>query len=144
MNEATNQASIFLPMLAVVALTFVAFVNMAIKRTTAAKAGHDPSFYKAHQGTPEPESAAVAVRHYGNLMELPTLFYPACITAFVLGTVTGWMLIFAWSYVAARVLQSAVHMTGNNTMLRGLLFVIGMAFMIGLWLDIALVVLARI
>lgn len=144
MFNAANPATMLVPMLVIAALTFIAFVNMAIKRTAAAKAGHPADFYKAHQGKPEPESAAVAVRHYGNLLELPTLFYPACITAFVLGEVTGWMLIFAWSYVAARVLQSVVHMTSNNTMVRGLLFVIGMAFMIGLWLDVGLVVLSKL
>jgi hypothetical protein len=144
MFNAANPATMLVPMLVIAALTFVAFVHMAIKRTAAVKGGHPADYYKAHIGAPEPETTAAAVRHYGNLMELPTLFYPACITAFVLGTVTGWMLIFAWSYVAARVLQSVVHMTSNNTMLRGLLFSIGVAFMIGLWLDIGLVVVSKL
>lgn len=144
MFNAANPAAMLVPMLVLAALTFIAFVNMAIKRTAAVKAGHPSEYYKAHQGAPEPEGTAAAVRHYGNLMELPTLFYPACITAFVLGSINGWMLIFAWSYVVARVAQSAVHITSNNTSLRGLFFVLGMAFMIGLWIDVGLVVLSRI
>ncbi len=144
MFNVANPVTILVPMLVIAALTFVAFVNLAIKRTAAVKAGHPPEYYKAHIGAPEPEATVAAVRHYGNLMELPTLFYPACITAFVLGEVNGWMLIFAWSYVAARVLQSVVHMTSNNTMVRGLFFSIGVAFVIGLWLDVGLVVVGKL
>src|SRR5690606_30194593 len=106
----TNQVAIFVPMLVVVALTFVGFVKMAAARGAAVKGGHDPAYYRAHLGTPEPEATVAAVRHYGNLFELPTLFYAACLTAFVLGAVTTWVLVFAWGYVAARVVQSAVHM----------------------------------
>ena len=114
-----NQTAIFLPMLVLVALTFVAFVKMAVARGAAVKGGHDPAYYRAHLGTPEPEETVAAVRHYGNLFELPTLFYAACIIAFVLNAVSGWTLAFAWGWVIARLIQSAVHMSYNNPSHRG-------------------------
>ncbi|MFC0206169.1 MAPEG family protein [Novosphingobium soli] len=140
----TNPTLIFLPMLAVVALTFVAFLRMAAARGAAVKAGHDPAYYRAHLGEPEPEGARAAVRHYDNLFELPTLFYAACITAFSLAAVGRWTLIFAWGYVAARVVQSLVHMTYNNPAHRGGAFVLGIVFMLALWLNLAISIFARV
>lgn len=143
MFDTANQATIFLPMLVIVALTFVAFVRMATARGAVAKQ-MDPGFYRAQLGGHEPESAVVAVRHYGNLLELPTLFYAACLTAFVLGAVSGWVLVWAWLYVAARLVQSAIHLSYNNPAHRGGAFVLGMVFMIALWVTVALHIFGRV
>ena len=139
-----HQAAIFLPMLVVVALTFVGFVRMGTARAAAVKAGQDTAFYRAHLGTPEPEAATAAARHWDNLFELPTLFYAGCITAFVLGAVGTWTLVFAWGFVAARIVQSAVHMSYNNPSHRGLAFVIGVLFTFALWIAIARAVFAAL
>ncbi len=144
MFDTTNQAAIFLPMLVVVALTFAAFVKMAAARGAAVKGGHDPAYYKAHLGAPEPEATVAAVRHYSNLFELPTLFYAACLTAFVLGAVGLWTLVFAWGYVAARLVQSAVHMTYNNPSHRGGGFIVGVLFMLALWVNLGMAICSRI
>lgn len=144
MFDATNQAAVFVPMLVIVALTFVAFVRMAQMRGAAVKGGHPADYYKAHLGPPEPEATVAAVRHYGNLFELPTLFYAACLTAYVTGGVGMWTLIFAWAYAAMRVLQSLVHMTSNNTNLRGGAFVLGMLCMLALWVNVGMTVCAKL
>jgi hypothetical protein len=144
MPEAVNPGSIFLPVLVVVALTFFAFIRMAAGRGAAMKAGQDPSFYRAHQGSPEPEKTVVAVRHYGNMFELPTLFYAACITAFVLGAVGFWTLVFAWGYVALRLVQSAVHLSYNNPAHRGGAFVLSVLFMLALWVNVGIAICARV
>jgi hypothetical protein len=144
MTETANQAAIFLPMLVVVALTFIAFIMMAAARGAAVKAGQDPAYYRAQLGTPEPEATVAAVRHYGNLLELPTLFYVACLTAFVLGAVSTWTLIFAWGFVVARVVQSAVHMTYNNPSHRGGGFVLGVLFLLAFWINLAMTIFARL
>ncbi|GAB7555280.1 MAPEG family protein [Novosphingobium sp. 11B] len=138
-----NPTLIFLPMLVVVALTFVAFVRMAVARTGIIKS-MDPDYYRAHIGPPEPESARAAVRHYDNLFELPTLFYAACLTAFVVAVVGRWTLIFAWGYVGARVVQSLIHMTYNNPAHRGGAFVLGMLFTLALWINLAVSIFARL
>jgi len=144
MFNAANPVSIFVPMLVVIFLTYVAFIRMASARGAAVKAGHDPAYYRAQLGTPEPEATVAAVRHYGNLFELPTVFYAACLTAFVLNAVTGWVLIFAWGYVAARLVQSAVHMSYNNPSHRGMGFVLGVLFTLALWVNLALAICARL
>lgn len=143
MFDAANQAAILVPMLVVAALTLFAFVRMAAARGKAAK-GMDMNFYRAFQGGAEPEATVVAVRHYGNLTELPTLFYPACVALYALGVVSGWALLWAWGYAAARVLQSAIHLSYNNPAHRGGAFVLGVLFMVLLWVWLALAVFARI
>lgn len=142
MPYAVNQSLVFLPVLAVVALTFVAFVRLAVGRAVAAKDGFDGTYYRAHLGKNEPEGAIVGARHWGNLFELPTLFYAGCIAAFVLGGVGQWTLGFAWAYVAARVAQSAVHLSYNNPAHRGMAFALGVIFVFALWANVALTVFA--
>lgn len=144
MINAANSASILVPMLVVVALTFIAFFRMAQMRGAAVKGGHDPAYYRAHIGTPEPEPTVVAVRHYGNLLELPMLFHVACLAAFTLGMTSGWALSFAWAFAALRVLQSAVHLTSNNTLLRGAFFSLGALALLALWVVIAGAVFAQL
>ncbi len=143
MPNPINPVSIFLPMLVIVALTFVAFVRMAIARA-AAVAGQEPGYYRAHLGKPEPEATVAAVRHYSNLLELPVLFYTACLAAYVLAGVSGWTLAFAWAYTAARLVQSSVHMSYNNPAHRGAGFVLGIFCLLALWTNLGLTVLARL
>jgi hypothetical protein len=144
MFDYTNQASVLVPMLVIVALTFVGFVKMAAGRGAAVKAGHDPNYYRAHLGAPEPEATVAAVRHWGNLFEFPTLFYAACVTAFALGAVGLWTLAFAWGFVVARLLQSAVHMTYNNPSHRGGGFILGVLFMAALWVNIGIAICGKL
>ncbi len=144
MFNAANQVSIFVPMLVIVALTFIGFIRMAQMRGAAVKAGHPADYYKAHLGAPEPEATVVAVRHYANLFELPTLFYAACLTAFALTAVGMWTLVFAWAYAAARLVQSAVHLTSNNPNARGGAFVLGVVAMLALWVNVGMAVCGKL
>lgn len=144
MTAIINPVTIFLPMLVVVALTFVAFVRMAVARGAAVKAGQDPAYYRAHIGSPEPEATRAAVRHYGNLLELPTLLYAACLTAFALGEVSQAMLVFAWGFAIARTVQSAIHLTTNTPGHRGLAFVAGVVCLLLLWIDVGWVIFSML
>lgn len=144
MFNAANPVSILVPMLAIVVLTFIGFIRMAAARGAAVKAGHDPAYYKAHLGAPEPEATVAAVRHYGNLFELPTLFYAACLTAFMLPAVGLWTLIFAWAYVAARAVQSLIHMSYNNPTHRGGAFMLGVLCMLALWVNLGMAICGRL
>ena len=144
MGNAINPVSIFLPMLVVVALTFVAFLRMGMMRNAAMKAGQDPEYYRAQLGKPEPEATVIAVRHYSNLLELPVLLYAACLTAYALAAVSGWTLVFAWIFTAARLVQSSIHLSYNNPAHRGLAFVCSVAGLLGLWIDLGLAIAARL
>lgn len=141
----TNQAAIFLPVLALVLLTLVGFFKMGAGRAAVMKDGNfDANYYKAHLGEPEPEPGRVAARHWDNLFEFPTLVYAACLTAFVLGGVGTWTLVFAWGFVVARFIQSFVHMSYNNPAHRGLGFVFGLLMGFALWVNVAISIFAAI
>jgi hypothetical protein len=143
MAYAENQSLIFLPVLVIVALTLVGFVRLAAGRIAAMKKGQDPTYYRAYIGS-EHEAAAAGARHWANLFELPTLFYAGCLSAFVLGGVTGWTLAFAWAYAAARVVQSLVHITYNDVRQRALAFLVGVVCVFALWANVAASVFANL
>lgn len=144
MPQTVNQVQVFLPVLVLIALTFVAFVKMGMARGQAVKGGQNPDYYRAAIGDPEPEAVRAVVRHWGNLFELPTVFYAGCIAAFVLEAVGTWTLAFAWAFVAGRLLQSAVHLTYNNPAHRGMGFVVSVIAALALWVNVALAVFARL
>jgi len=144
MFDHANQASIFVPLLVVVALTFLAFLRLGAARGAAMKGGVTIEYYRAHIGPGEPEAVAAAGRHYNNLFEMPVLFYAACITAFVLATVNFWVLLLAWGYVAGRLIQSAIHLTYNNPLHRGYGFSFAVLCLLALWVNLALVIFAKL
>ncbi|MCB2079262.1 MAG: MAPEG family protein [Novosphingobium sp.] len=144
MPETVNPVAIFVPVLVIVLLTFIAFIKMGMARGAAVKAGQNPDYYRAALGEPEPEATRAVVRHWDNLFEFPTVFYAACLTAFALDAVSGWTLAFAWAFVAGRVLQSAVHLTYNNPGHRGLGFGLGILSMLAMWINLAMVVFGRL
>jgi hypothetical protein len=139
-----SQHAIFLPLLAVVALTVVAFLRLAVVRVRTAKSrAVRLSYYRAFQGDPEPELAAATARHYNNLFEAPVLFYVACIVAYQTSAVTMTVLVLAWAYVAARYVQSAIHLTTNNVRHRAFAFLAGWILLLALWSVLALRLVAQ-
>lgn len=142
MPDTVNQATIFVPMMVVVFLTFVAFIFMSKGRMDAMKAGQDPNFYKTYSGAAEPEGTVVKVRHFNNMFEMPTLFYAGCITAYMLEAVTFWTLLFAWTYVGLRLVQSTAHLSTNNTGVRGISFSLSVVALLALWINLAVAVCA--
>lgn len=133
---------IFLPVLLVVAVTFVGFVKMAIERAGAVKQGQNPEFYKVYLGDPEPEKTRAAVRHWDNLFELPTVFYAACLTAYVLGAVSTTVLVCAWIFAVGRAVQSLVHVTYNNPNHRGGAFTLSFLGLMVMWGALAAHIIA--
>lgn len=114
-----DQASIFAPMGALVALTFVVLVQIPIRRFQAAFRGQvKRDDFKFGESANVPGDVAIPNRNYMNLLELPVLFYVLCLTMFVSGKVTPIALNLAWAYVALRGVHSLVHLTFNNVFVR--------------------------
>ena len=55
-----------------------------------------------------------------------------------------WTLIFAWAYVAGRLVQSAIHMTYNNPAHRGIGFILGALAMIALWVNLGMAIVGKL
>jgi hypothetical protein len=133
---------IFLPVLLVVAVTFVGFIKMAIERAGAVKQGQNPEFYKVYLGDPEPEKTRAAVRHWDNLFVLPTVFYAGCLAAYVLGAVSTTVLVCAWIFAVGRAVQSFIHLTYNSPNHRGGAFTLSFLGLMVMWGALAAHIIA--
>jgi hypothetical protein len=77
--------------------------------------------------------AAIEPRLSANLsnqFEWPLFFHVACL---LLPASSGIALVLAWAFVAGRVLHTAVQVFTANVRLRGLVFMLNFAAVLGLW-----------
>lgn len=131
---------IFYPVAVLVFWTLMVLVLMGSARVKAVKKGEVPaSYFRDYQGE-VPERLAVAERHFRNMLELPPLFYLACVVTYMTGNVDGWMVGLAWAFVILRLAHSGVHLGGNVVNTRFFVFLLGLAVLASMWL----VILARL
>ena len=88
----------------------------------------NPEYYKLYVGE-EPEELRVISRHVSNLLETPPIFYIGAIIAFVTGQTGTLLLALAWTYVALRLVHSAIHLGGNVVIWRFRVFVLSVFVM---------------
>ena len=122
------------PMAAMVLLTFLVLVRMALSRVAAVRSGEiDARYYKTYQGAGEPRVVAQTARHFVNLFDNPVLFYAACVVAMITGQGGGVMVWLAWAYVAARVLHAIVHMGSNKIPSRMAIYLASWVALLAMW-----------
>lgn len=124
-----NQAAIYSPMFAMFALTIVVWTYMYSRRIPFIRKNDldldnmDPNELIAIT----PRSVRTPSDNLRNLFELPVLFYAVTIYLYVTSQVDQGYMIAAWTFVAFRVLHSAVHCTVNIVLLRFFLYVVATA-----------------
>jgi hypothetical protein len=135
---------IFLPALAMVALTFVVWWVMYFQRLA-----------QMRRERIHPQAVAVSAQaaarlsdtrgsdNFRNLFELPVLFYLALVVAFVTVQVNAATLGLAWAFVALRVAHSAIQCTYNQVMHRFFAYLFGGLALWSLWAVLAWGLLAR-
>lgn len=134
---------VFLPALAMVALTVVVTVRMFFERLRQVRTDRIP-FREI------PSSSQMATRfadtraadNYRNLFELPVLFYLALVVAAFAGLATPLVLGLAWTYVALRVVHSWIHCTYNRVRHRFYVFASSTLVLVVLWVVLAAHLLA--
>ena len=130
---------IFPPVFALVGLTFVVLLMIPIARFRAAYAGRVTSAdFRVGESDKVPEAARLPNRNYMNLLELPLLFYVACLTLYVTHTVDRTAVIVAWIYVALRALHSLIQLSYNKVLHRFAVFATSNVVLSVLWLRLAL------
>jgi len=96
-------------LVALVALTFLVTVEMYRRRIAEVRSRRIPiASIATSRGMVTLEYVAAA-DNFRNLLKMPVLFYAACLTLPLLGAGGPLLSALAWSYVALRVLHSAVH-----------------------------------
>jgi len=129
-----DDRSIFLPALAMAALTFAVWWRMYFMRIGQMKREriHPQRVATSAQATALLTDSRAA-DNFRNLFELPVLFYVALVVAAQIGMVDRVSLTLAWLFVALRVAHSAIHVTYNKVMHRFGAYVAGGMVLWLLW-----------
>lgn len=132
-----DKTSILFPMVALASLTFAVLLLIPVRRFRAGIAGqiqYDDFKYGESQRVP-PE-VSIPNRNMMNLLELPLLFYIACLTYLVIGSVNEFALALAWLYVALRIVHSAIHVTYNRVRHRLIAFGLSNVVLVMFWTNL--------
>jgi hypothetical protein len=133
-----DQKSIFVPVIALVALTFVILLLVPFQRFKAGREGRvSVNDFKYGESANVPPHVAIPNRNLMNLLEMPLLFYVACVTLYVTQNVTRPLMLMAWIYVALRVTHSLVHVTYNKVMHRLTFYAASNVVLAIIWIRIA-------
>lgn len=126
--------AIFLPALAMVALTFSVLAVMFRRRVAQLKRDriHPQKVATSTQASLLYTDVAPA-DNFRNLFEMPVLFYLALGVAAITDQVTMPVLVLAWSYVAARTLHSVIQCSYNKVIHRFRAFALSAFVLVALW-----------
>lgn len=139
-----NDFRLVYPMFAMVLLTATVLVILFRSRVRAVRTNKvSIKYFRIYQGETEPEETAKPARHFANLFEAPVLFYAACVTAMLTQDTGLAALTLAWSYVAARVLHTYIHLGANRVRHRLRAYFAGWLVLMALWIHIVVHVAMR-
>ena len=122
------------PLAAMVLLTAFVLVSMFRARVRSVREKRVPiSHYALPEGIMEPEYVRKAQRHFGNLFEVPVLFYTGAVAAMALNRVDEVLLALAWCYVIARCIHAAIHLGANRLGNRMRIYMLSWVVLLGFW-----------
>lgn len=132
-----SPAQILYPMAALVALTFAVLLLIPYARFKAARGRLvTVDDFKFGESSRVPGHVSVPNRNLMNLLELPVLFYVACLTLYVTATVDQTFLYLAWLYVALRAAHSLVHLTYNKVFHRLGVYAASNVILLAIWIRL--------
>ena len=132
-----ERTSILLPMMALVTLTFGVLLLIPLRRFRAGFAGQvRMDDFRYGESDRVPPEVSLPNRNMMNLLELPLLFYVACLTYLVMDRVDAGALGLAWAYVGLRAAHSAIHVTYNRVRHRLVVFAASNVVLVMLWTNL--------
>lgn len=134
---------LLIPLLAMVALTFIVMNTMYQKRIAEMKSKRiHPQRAKTRSVTHgvlvDSESAA---NNYSNLFESPVLFYTAILLTLILMLQDSVLVALAWTYVASRYVHSLIHVTYNRVMHRFSVFIFSSFVLLAIWVRLGWIII---
>ena len=135
---------IFMPAVAMVALTFVVWWRMYVVRIGQMKREriHPQAVATSAQSSARLTDSCAA-DNFRNLFELPVLFYVALVVAAMTGQVNATTIALAWVFVLLRIVHSAIHCTYNKVMHRFYAYLAGGLVLCALWTVLAVGLMGR-
>ena len=136
-----NATAIFYPVIALALWTFAVLMLVPRARFKVVRERRvRAADFALGESDNVPPEARLPNRNYMNLLELPVLFYVACIVLYVTAKVDVVGLGLAWTFVALRIAHSAVHLTYNHVVPPPFVFALSTVVLLALWIWIAVVV----
>jgi hypothetical protein len=134
MESHMHQELIFIPAVALVALTLCVWILLYRRRIGAMRAHRvNPEKFKTRSTRVPLEEAASASDNFQNLLELPLLFYVLVLALYATQRVDDVYLALAWGFVALRIVHSLVHVTYNRVMHRFAVYISGGVLLFAAW-----------
>ncbi|MEZ5489739.1 MAG: MAPEG family protein [Gammaproteobacteria bacterium] len=134
--------SIFVPVSALVILTFAVLLLIPYKRIMASlnkKVTADDFAYGESKRVPG--DVSLPNRNMMNLLEIPVLFYVLCVILFITGNVTPFFVNLAWLYFALRLGHSVVHLSYNKVLHRLAFFASSNLVLLVMWIQFIRIIL---
>lgn len=125
--------AILIPVCLLAAWTGLMLVLVAARRIAS---GLSPKEFALGESSLVPGPVSLINRNYMNLLELPVLFYVACVLAYVAPVTVTHAAAWAWAYVVLRIVHSLIHITYNRVMHRFFAFGLSNVALIGLWVVV--------
>jgi hypothetical protein len=132
-----SSTAIFWPMLAQIALVYVIYALVSLRRIHAVKAGSARSS-QFRENQIEPAESLFFRNNLTNQFELPVLFYAACLSLFVTGAASALPVALAWLFAVFRIVHAYVHVTSNRLRYRRPIFTFGYLVLGLMWAWFAL------
>lgn len=137
MYEVQLETIMLIPMYLIVFFTIMSLLTMVIVRSKAVLAKEIPiSFFEAKQKDTNitiPKKIIILDNHFKNLLELPVLFYVACVVTVLQGDINEVLVILAWLFLLFRLGHSVIHLTYNNVTHRLIVFLLSVFTVAGMW-----------
>ena len=127
------------PALAMVALTFVVWCRLYwVRLGEMHRRRIAPQAVACSRDAASRLEDTRASDNFRNLFELPVLFHVVLVLLAMTGLATPFAMTLAWSFVALRVLHSAIHCTYNRVVHRFAVYIAGALVLWALWAYLAL------
>jgi len=131
--------SLLQPVLVQAALTFVLLFWMGGARFAALRAG-TVDLGGDGERTKWRGRAGILSNAFHNQLEMPVLFYAAVAFALLADAADWEMQVFAWAFVAFRIVHAAIFTTYNVVMHRAMAYLASNIALIAMWVNLALTV----
>ena len=127
--------AIFVPMSVLAIWTGLVLLLTGLTRVRAVRAGRlHASAFRLGESKDVPADVSVVNRNYMNLLEMPVLFYVACLSIYVTHKVYPRVMVLAWIYVGLRLVHSLIHLTTNRITHRLLVFALSNFVLLAIWI----------
>ena len=129
---------IFWPAFAQVMLTIIVMLIMGQARSASLRSrGQKIDDIAMNRAQDWDQNASKLSNNFKNHFEMPVLFFAAIGFALAMKLVDPVLVAFAWAFVAARVVQTAIHIGPNKVTPRALAYLVGVAALLAMWVLLA-------